>query len=102
MANSLSVEYDLSSADRDSLRCLFYNGPTWDGDVPSKSGRTQLMRLGLAERGDGYNWLSRKGVLHCISLGMDREKDRWQRERRQAMAAPKPPTVILVTQGEPS
>ena len=93
---------DLSAADRDSLRCLFFNGPTWDGDVPSKLGRSELVRMGLAERYEGYNWLTRAGVQHCLSIGLDREKDRWQRQRREATAAPKPPKIVLVTRGLPA
>lgn len=74
----------LSGAANETLRCLFFHGPTFDGDVPSKSGRTELVELGLAERGEGFQWLTRAGIDAALAFGMDREKERWQRARRAA------------------
>lgn len=41
---------------------LFLGGPTWDGNLVSKSGRDELVGRGLAERDDGFQWLTRRGV----------------------------------------
>lgn len=40
----------LDCAERDTLLCLVKHGPVWDGDLPSKSARSSLFRLGLASR----------------------------------------------------
>lgn len=72
----------MSSAARETLRCLFFHGPTWDGDVPSKQGRDELCHLGFAERGFGWQWLTRQGVdLSVTVMLFDREKEKWQRDR---------------------
>ncbi len=66
----------MSSAAHDTLRCLFFHGPTWDGDVPSKSGRDELVDLKLADRMDGWQWLTREGVdfsLTVMLLGDQKE-----------------------------
>lgn len=72
-------------AARETLRCLFFHGPTRDGDVPSKSGRNELVNLGLAERFEGWQWLNRAGMDFSITVMMlDGEKDKWQRQREKA------------------
>ncbi len=58
----------------DTLTCLFVNGPTYDGDIPSKTERDDLYDDGLIDRYDGWNWLSKDGVLKCIELGIDKKK----------------------------
>ncbi|MBP6564013.1 MAG: hypothetical protein KA200_00210 [Burkholderiales bacterium] len=50
---------DLTGAEFDTLQALVLNGPLWDGDVPSKSGRDSLIDRKLAVRivvrgEDGY------------------------------------------------
>lgn len=40
----------LSPAARDTLRCLCERGPTWDGDLPSKRGRDELLSKNLAAK----------------------------------------------------
>lgn len=40
----------LSGAEVDTLIALVENGPVWDGDLPSKSGRDGLIARGLAVR----------------------------------------------------
>ena len=40
----------LDGGERETLRCLVKQGPVWDGDVPSKRGRTSLIELGLASK----------------------------------------------------
>lgn len=52
------------------------------GNAPSKSGRDELVTLGLAERFDGWQWLNRDGIDYAITvLLMGEEKDKWQRRR---------------------
>ena len=65
----------INSAGRETLWQLFRNGPTWDGDLASKSGRSWLVDHGFAERGDGWNWLNSAGVLLALELGMGRRKE---------------------------
>lgn len=64
----------LTGAAIDVLWCLFKHGPTLDGEVPSKAGRSQLVDLGMADRHDGWNWLTREGVEAAIAFGYDRKK----------------------------
>jgi len=40
----------LSGAEVDTLVALIENGPLWDGDVPSKQGRDNLIKKGYAVR----------------------------------------------------
>jgi hypothetical protein len=40
----------LSGAARETLICLCKHGPTWDGDIPSKTGRGELFDKGMASR----------------------------------------------------
>lgn len=72
----------LSGAVTDTLWCMFALGPTQDGDLPSKSGRDDLVQIGFAERGDGWNWLTRAGVYKALGEGFDRKKEKAQRDRR--------------------
>lgn len=40
----------LTGAEKDTLIALVEQGPLWDGDVPSKTGRDALISQGLAVR----------------------------------------------------
>lgn len=71
-----------SGAIRDTLRCLFFHGPTWDGNVPSKQGRDALCRVGIVHHEFGFAFLTRDGVELCIRIGLDRDKEKWQRDGR--------------------
>jgi hypothetical protein len=61
----------------DTLLALLKHGPCWDGDVPSKSGRDELLTLGYAVRvihkgEDGYTGATYKGRnLFCTHMGTD-------------------------------
>lgn len=94
MADVRDIVFGMTSAARDTMRCLFFHGPTLDGDVPSKSGRDELFDLGCIERWNGWQWLTRKGVEFSVnSLLLDRQKEKWQQERSQAVHNSKhPPT----------
>lgn len=43
---------------------------TWDGNLISKHDRDELVKVGLAHRGFGWNWLSDKGVETLINLDL--------------------------------
>ena len=66
----------MTGAVRDDLWCMFRQGPIWDGNLPSKSGRTWLFDRGYVARGDGWNWLTTEGVLLALELGMGLEKEK--------------------------
>lgn len=72
----------LSGAATETLWCLFALGPTEDGNLPNKSGRDDLVDRALADRGDGWNWLTRDGVFLALGVGFDRKKEKAQRDRR--------------------
>ncbi len=67
----------MTGAEYDTLWCMFVNGPTWDGNLPSKSGRDSLVRDGLAFQFDGWQSLTEKGVRAGLALGMDRKKEQY-------------------------
>lgn len=57
---------ELSGAEIDTLIALIEHGPLWDGDVPSKRGRDDLIDRGLAVRilvngSDGYTAATYRG-----------------------------------------
>lgn len=64
----------LSGAEWDVLWCLFKNGATWDGNIPSKSGRDVLIERGLAYRDDGWTVLTVDGFRAAMAAGMDKKK----------------------------
>jgi hypothetical protein len=67
----------------DTFKCLFFHGPTWDGNVPSKSGRDSLERQGMVKHNYGFAWLTDAGVEFAIKvLEMDRLKGAWERRER--------------------
>ena len=41
---------------------------TWDGNLLSKATRDWLVERGLVQRFDGFNWLTTRGVEHCVTL----------------------------------
>lgn len=50
----------------ETLGQLFASGPTWDGNICSKSGRSQLVRMNLADRENGFTFLTREGIRLAI------------------------------------
>jgi len=75
---------EMDSGERDVLRQLFFDGPTFDGDICTKVGRDSLFKQGLANRHEGYSFLTLNGVKLAMSKGfmLDVDKDRRDRERR--------------------
>lgn len=45
---------------------LFVNGPTWDGCIVSKQGRSELFNTGLAFRVAGFTTLTEDGLRAAI------------------------------------
>lgn len=41
---------------------LFVFGPTCDGNLATKSGRDELAKAGLADKANGFNFLTKEGV----------------------------------------
>lgn len=39
--------------------------PVWDGDLISKPDRDALVKAGLADKVDGFNMLTRRGLKTC-------------------------------------
>jgi hypothetical protein len=74
------IRIELSSSAAECLRCLFFHGPTWDGNVPSKQGRDELVRMGLAHRGEGWQWLTTVGVQAAFGAGVHVEKEKREAE----------------------
>lgn len=52
------------------LMQLFVQGPTWDGNLISKCDRDTLLKAGLADRWNGWNWLTQAGVEAAVSGGL--------------------------------
>jgi hypothetical protein len=71
----------LSGAARDTIHCLFKYGPTYDGNVPSKLGRDELLDKKLAVKmcmkmgEDGYQALSYLGN-RVYRRGLELEKEK--------------------------
>ena len=70
----------LSSAAVEVLGQLFTNGPTWDGNIVSKSGRGELFGIGLASRTDGFSFLTAEGVH--VASGWDKDLLRRRHDQR--------------------
>lgn len=78
--------FGMSSGAREVVRCLFFHGPTWDGNIPDKNGRGELCRMGFAHHEFGWAWLTREGVKFALeSLDLERAKEKWQHERSRAV-----------------
>lgn len=53
------------------LMQLFVDGPTWDGNLISKSDRDELVQAGFVDRDNGWNFLSLVGVREAVRLSKD-------------------------------
>lgn len=69
----------LSSSALAVMEQLFLNGPTWDGNLVSKSGRDELFSVGYIDTHDGWQWLSHPGFVYALNLEStrDRADKRW-------------------------
>lgn len=61
---------------RDTIWQLFRNGPTWDGNMVSKTERDEAVKAGLIDRCEGWNWLTHSGVMLALELGMGRDTEK--------------------------
>lgn len=76
------VTIELNGNAAEVLWQLFVNGPAWDGDLASKSGRDALVQFGLAERfADGWQALTRAGVREGLRNGFGPRKEKRDRDR---------------------
>ncbi len=76
----LYVSAGLRRAQVETMWQLFKNGPTWDGNLISKTDRSILHDMGLVDRAHGWNWLTSAGMRLAIDLGMgmDENKKRYR------------------------
>lgn len=78
----------LSSAAIETIGQLYVNGPTWDGNVASKQGRSELIRAGLAWHAHGYASLNSEGVRVAVEWDIrdlqKRNQERWLKKRRES------------------
>lgn len=83
MTNIRDQVLGMTAVAREVLRCLFFHGPTLDRDIPSKPGRGVLVSKGLADRHQGYTFLTRAGIELAVDVHLLGEaKERWENERR--------------------
>lgn len=83
MADVRDKIFGMSGAAREVMRCLFINGPTWDGNIPSKAGRGDLFDLGYADRVNGWSFLTKVGMDFAVNrMMLGEEKERRENESR--------------------
>ncbi len=63
---AVAIYEKLTGAQREVMYCLFVHGPTWDGNVPSKSARGDLFDMGLAMRYEGFTTLTMAGLAVAV------------------------------------
>jgi hypothetical protein len=80
--SSIEQMRSLSIPEADVLWCLFSLGPTEDMYIPSKQGLDDLCNKELVERAEGWQWLTRQGVMLALGLGMDHRKDKRRGDER--------------------
>lgn len=75
---SLKTPPALSGFAVECLGQLFTNGPTWDGNIVSKTGRGELIAAGLAFRTNGFASLTEEGLRLAVEWDRNAFKDsRW-------------------------
>jgi hypothetical protein len=75
----------LSGSAVDVLGQLFVAGPVWDGNLISKSGRDELVRVGLAHQWNGWQTLTQDGLTAAVEWKMAEETPQnrsWFRKQR--------------------
>lgn len=78
---------DIAPDEKEALQQLFFNGPTWDGDLVSKAGRTGLVDRGYAERCNGWQQLTSAGFQLAVRAGLGDDKERRDNRRRRDESA---------------
>lgn len=74
---------DIAPDEKECLLQLFFNGPTWDGDIVSKAGRAGLDRRGYVQRENGWTQLSPAGFVIAVRSGLGDDKERRDNRRRR-------------------
>lgn len=74
---------DLAPDEKECLQQLFFRGPTWDGDLVSKAGRTGLVQRGYAERCNGWQQLTSAGFELAVRAGLGDDKERRDNRMRR-------------------
>ena len=82
---SFTVSVSLKANEIEVMEQLFFFGPTWDGNIVSKSGRDQLFDLKLASRVEGYSFLTADGIRLALRNGVDRKKEVKRRRERERL-----------------
>ncbi len=100
-AARFTVSVALAANEIEVLEQLFIQGPTWDGNICSKSGRDQLFDLKLASRLEGYSFLTAAGIRLALSNRVDRKKEtRHRRERERLNKLSSIEEIISPTNGQ--
>jgi hypothetical protein len=71
----------LSQQAIDVLGQLWLSGPTWDGNLCSKSGRNELIEFDYARRVHGWSYLTDHGINLALELDLADVKERIRREK---------------------
>lgn len=66
---------EMPSGVHEALWQMFLSGPIWDGNLVCKTSRKWLVSNGMADRAEGFNFLTGAGVAMAVSLGMDQRKE---------------------------
>lgn len=64
----MSVSFNIYQSE--VLMQLFVEGPTWDGNLVSKSQRDALVDQGFADCWNGWNFLTQKGIVAAVAGGL--------------------------------
>lgn len=64
----MGVSFNIYQAE--VLMQLFVKGPTWDGNLISKSERDALVERGFVSRWNGWNFLTEEGVEAAVAGGL--------------------------------
>ena len=65
-----TVEISLSNNAEEVLMQLFLQGPTWDGNLVSKSGRDLLFKMQMVDGYDGWQWLNESGMRYALTMNV--------------------------------
>jgi hypothetical protein len=84
-APRFAVTVALAAIEIEVLEQLFIFGPTWDGNIVSKSGRDQLFDLKLASRVEGYSFLTAAGIRLALQNKVERKKETNRRREREKL-----------------
>lgn len=87
------ITKDFTGAELDTLIALVERGPLFDGDVPSKTGRDTLLKMGFAVKtvvhGEcGYQTATMKGVeIYLKRYNADTIQEAIENRKKVAIAA---------------